>query len=241
MSQSSRERSVLPYLQVRDATREWRTVINDIGIPAGKNKIVALDMTGRFLSEDRSVRIRTNAQLYWDHAFFTTDRIAPAEDEVRLTTLDPAAADLHYRGFSRAYRLGGRYGPHWFDYADVSTEPRWSDLEGYYTRFGDVTSLLQEPDDMYVITNAGDEVTISFRSQDAPALPEGWTRTFLLYTDGWVKDGDLNTGTGQTVEPLPFRAQARYPYGPEVVFPDDERHRNWQRTYNTRRVTAGRF
>jgi tetratricopeptide (TPR) repeat protein len=241
MSQSSAERSVFPYLQLRDADGAWRTVIDDIGIPAGKNKTVALDLTGRFLSEDRSVRIRTNVQLYWDHAFFTTGRVTPAEDEVRLTTLVPAAADLHYRGFSREYRLGGRYGPHWFEYGDVTTDPKWSDLEGDYTRYGDVTPLLEEPDDMYVITNAGDEVTISFRADEAPALREGWTRTFLLYTDGWVKDGDLNTGTGQTVEPLPFRAQSRYPYGPDEMFPDDASHRAWRDAYNTRRVTAGRF
>lgn len=241
MSQSSAERSVFPYLQVRDAAGRWQTVIEDLGIPAGKNKTVVADLAGRFLSEDRSVRIRTNVQLYWDYAFFTTGRVAPAEDEVRLTTLAPAAADLHYRGFSREYRLGGRYGPHWFEYGDVTAEPKWSDLEGRYTRYGDVTPLLQRPDDMYVITNAGDEVTIAFQSRDAPPLPDGWVRTFLLYTDGWVKDGDLNTETGQTVEPLPFRAQSEYPYGPDEAFPDDEPHRNWRETYNTRRVTAGRF
>jgi tetratricopeptide (TPR) repeat protein len=241
MSQSSRQRSVFPYLQVRDATGAWRTVIEDLGIPAGKNKTVVADLRGRFLSEDRRVRIRTNVQLYWDHAFFTTGRVAPMEDEARLTELAPATADLHYRGFSREYRLGGRYGPHWFEYGDVTVESKWSDLVGYYTRYGDVTRLLQEPDDMYVITNAGDEVTISFRSDEAPPLPEGWMRTFLLYTDGWVKDGDLNTGTGQTVEPLPFRAQTRYPYGPEEAFPEDEGHRSWRQTYNTRRVTTGRF
>src|SRR5437773_3738150 len=30
-----------------------------------------------------------------------------------ITALDPATADLHYRGFSRLYRKGGRYGPEW--------------------------------------------------------------------------------------------------------------------------------
>jgi tetratricopeptide (TPR) repeat protein len=241
MSQSSAGGTVFPYLQVQDANGNWQTVIDDLGIPAGKNKTLAIDLSGRFLSQDRSVRIRTNAQLYWDHAYFATGAPEPGDGEVVVTELAPATADLHYRGFSRPYRLGGPYGPHWFDYNTVTTEPRWHDLEGLYTRFGDVTPLLQEPDDMYVITNAGDEVTISFRVDDAPELPEGWTRTFLLYTDGWVKDGDLNTGTGQTVEPLPFRAQARYPYGPEETFPDDEEHRRWMETYNTRRVTTERF
>ena len=115
-------------------------------------------------------------------------------------------------GFSRLYRKGGRYGPHWFDYSDVTTEPKWSDLEGYYTRYGDVRPLLLESDDMYVIVNAGDQLTVEFDAAEAPELPDGWTRTFLIYTDGWIKDGDLNTATGQTVEPLPFHSQSRYPH-----------------------------
>jgi tetratricopeptide (TPR) repeat protein len=168
MSQSSAGGTVFPYLQVRDASGNWQTVIEDLGIPAGKNKTVVADLSGRFLSEDRSVRIRTSAQLYWDHAFFTTGTPGPGEGEAVVTELSPSTADLHYRGFSREYRLGGPDGPHWFDYASVTTEPRWSDLLGLYTRYGDVTPLLQRPDDMYVITNAGDEVTISFRADDAP-------------------------------------------------------------------------
>ena len=35
----------------------WRTVIPDLGFPAGKNKTVIADLTGKFLSADRRVRI----------------------------------------------------------------------------------------------------------------------------------------------------------------------------------------
>ena len=80
-----------------------------------------------------------------------------------------------------------------------------------------VRTLLLESDDMYVIMNAGDQVTVEFDAAEAPELPDGWTRTFLIYTDGWIKDGDLNTATGQTVEPLPFHSQSRYPYGPDEL------------------------
>lgn len=260
MSQSDDVGAVFPHLQVLDEEGRWQTVMEDLSIPSGKNKTIVAELSGKFLSGDRRVRIRTNTQVYWDQVFFTTGETdvggadatqveatqvdptgaeAPAggvEGGLRSTMLVPTAADIHYRGFSRLYRKGGRYGPHWFDYSDVATEPKWRDLEGYYTRYGDVRPLLLEPDDMYVIMNAGDEVTVEFDAAGTPDLPDGWTRTFLIYTVGWIKDGDLNTATGQTVEPLPFHAQSRYPYGPEESYPTDEEHQRYLRTYNTRKV-----
>jgi len=79
------------------------------------------------------------------------------------------------------YRKGGRHGPHWFDYKNFSTAPKWRDLEGYYTRYGDVLALLLEADDRYVIINAGDEVTVEFDATQTPALQPGWVRDFLIY------------------------------------------------------------
>jgi hypothetical protein len=159
--------------------------------------------------------------------------------------MDPASADLHFRGFSREYRKGGRYGPHWFEYEEVSTEPRWLPLEGTFTRFGDVQPLLLEPDDRYVVMGPGDEATIAFDARQLPSLPPGWRlpslppgwrRDFLLYSVGWVKDADLNTATGNTVYPLPFHDMSRYPYGPDEAYPDDEVHRSFLSDYNTRRL-----
>src|SRR5688572_6200943 len=159
-----------------------------------------IDLTGKFLSNDRRVRIRTTMEIYWDEIFYTKNE---PSIPLRLTTLKPVSADLHYRGFSRMYRKNV-LGPHWFDYDDVDTAPKWRDLEGNYTRFGDVTPLLQESDSKYIIMNAGDEITIRFDAARAPALPRRWKRDFLLYSDGWIKDGDLNTADSKTVEPLPF-------------------------------------
>ena len=112
------------------------------------------------------------------------------------------SADLHYRGFSQSYRKGGRYGPHWFDYSNVSREPKWRDLQGNYTRFGNVLPLLAESDNQYIISNAGDEVTVEFDAKMLPRLPAGWKRDFLIRSVGWVKDGDLNTAFGNTVLPI---------------------------------------
>ncbi|HVH08703.1 MAG TPA: FG-GAP-like repeat-containing protein [Gemmatimonadales bacterium] len=230
-------RTIVPlHLQVMDTAGEWRTVIPDLGFPAGKNKTIIADLTGKFLSADHRVRIRTNMEVYWDRAFVAATAASP----VTVTTLRPAKADFHYHGFPRMYRKGGRYGPFWFAYDEVSHEPPWPPIEGAFTRYGDVLPLLRAADDMYVIFGPGDEIALAFDSAAAPPLPRGWTRDFVLYTDAWLKDADLNTATGGTVMPLPFHGMSRYPYGDNEAFPTDAAHRRYLEVYNTRRVTRTR-
>jgi hypothetical protein len=237
LSQSDQLASMSPQVQVVGPDGEWHTVIDDMSFPSGKAKTVVVDLAGKFSSRDRRVRIRTNMQIYWDQVFFATGDVrGPAPQ----ATLAPVAADLHYRGFSRMYRKGGRYGPHWFDYGDVTLEQPWLPLKGQFTRYGDVVQLLQRADDMYVVFGPGDEVTVEFDASDAPPLPPGWRRDFLLYSDSWLKDADLNTGTGQSVEPLPFHGMSRYPYGADESFPADAEHLRYLRRYNTRRMTPNR-
>ena len=221
-----------PSVSVKDETGQWKTVIDMIGLPAGKNKTITVDLTGKFLSDDRHVRIETDMQIYWDAAFFT---VGTQDVPIALTTLNPDSADLHYRGFSEMYRPSP-HAPHLFDYQKVTTDAQWRDLAGYYTRYGDVNPLLQEVDDMYVILNAGDEITVEFDVARLPELKPGWVRDFILYSDGWDKDGDINTLTSQTVEPLPFHGMSAYPYPNTEHYPDDKVHRRYRLEYNTRRV-----
>ena len=230
--QNSEINPSFPSVAVKDETGEWKTVIDMIGLPAGKNKTITVDLTGKFLSDDRRVRIGTDMQIYWDAAFFT---VGTQDVPIEMTTLKPDSADLHYRGFSEMYRPNS-HAPHLFDYQKVTTEAQWRDLAGYYTRYGDVNPLLQEVDDMYVILNAGDEITVEFEASRLPALKSGWVRDFILYSDGWDKDGDINTLTSQTVEPLPFHGMSAYPYPDTEHYPDDEAHRRYRLEYNTRRV-----
>lgn len=233
LSQQAREQTQLPSLEVRDRQGRWATALPSLGFPSGKDKTIAIDLAGIFPTHDHHVRIRTNMQIYWDHAFVAQD--APASP-VRVTPLKAGSADLHFRGFSRTYRRGGRYGPHWFAYDDVSKDAPWRPIEGAVTRFGGVLPLLESADDMYAIMAPGDEVTVEFDAAGAGSLPPGWRRTFLLYTDGWIKDADLNTAFGNTVEPLPFHAIRDYPYAPGDSYPADSAHRRYVREYNTRIV-----
>ncbi|MFQ5678962.1 MAG: FG-GAP-like repeat-containing protein [Gemmatimonadota bacterium] len=256
LAQSGALRVRAPSLEVPDGTGGWVTAIPELGFPAGKEKTVVAELTGLLPRADPKVRIRTNMQVYWDHAFFATEPTVarrltgkPADValalaaatglELRPATLRLTGAELRFRGFSREFRKGGRYGPQWFDYEAVSTAPRWLPIPGRYTRYGDVLPLLGAADDMYTILAPGDEMILEFRPEGITEPAPGWSRTFLLYTDGWIKDADLNTATGERVTPLPFHAQGRYPYGPPEEFPSDPAHREWAERYNTREIPAG--
>ena len=235
LSQQSTIKLASPSLEVRDAGGRWRTAIANIGFPSGKDKTIVIDLAGKFPTADHHVRIRTTMQIYWDQAFIARTL---TDGPLKTTTLAPVSADLHSRGFSRMFRKGGRYGPYWFAYDDLEKESPWRPIAGAFTRFGDVLPLLGDPDDKYVIMAPGDETTIEFDASSGSALPKGWKRDFLLYTDGWIKDSDLNTAFGTTVGPLPFHAVGSYPYGPMDAYPADSGHQRYLREYDTRVVKS---
>jgi Flp pilus assembly protein TadD len=230
-SQESKTGLMTPSLQVKDAQGRWRTVIEDMGMPAGKPKTIVVDLTGKFLSKSREVRIVTNLCVYWDEIFLSENPGAP---RTRLTNVPMASADLHFRGFSRVSIHPERKQPERFFYEHARAESMWNPTPGLYTRYGEVRSLLTDVDDRLVLMGSGDEARLLFDSRSLPALPQGWRRDFLLKVDGWAKDRDANTAFSQTVQPLPFHGMSGYPYKDTEKFPDDAAHRAYQREWNTR-------
>jgi len=215
----------------------WRVVEPDLGFPAGKNKTMVIDLATPLAAT--RFRLRTNLEIYWDWLAVGSRVAAPWP----TTRLQPSAADLVYRGFSTTSSPRGD-APETPAYAPVANvAQRWRDLEGYYTRFGDVRELLAGVDDRYVIMNAGDELRLRFPAQAAPRA--GWRRDFVLIGDGWEKDGDYNTGHSQTVLPLPDHA--RPDYGADGAPRDLEsdpvykRHSADWSTFHTRYVTPAAF
>jgi hypothetical protein len=222
---------VMPYLQVKNAAGQWQTVIEDMGFPAGKPKTIVVDLAGKFLSDSRQVRIVTGLALYWDEIFLTENSGA---SQTVLTELEPATADLRFRGFSRPVIHPQRKQPERFDYHDWMPVSMWNPTRGLYTRYGDVRPLTRDVDDLLVVMGSGDELQLLFSAAALPPVPAGWRRDFLLKVDGWAKDADANTAFGQSVEPLPFHGMSQYPYPPSERFPDDELHRRYREEYNTR-------
>ena len=196
-----------PSLEARAGDGPFTLVSPFVGFPSGKRKAMVVELTGRVPAGELTLRLSTTMQIYWDAAVLAVGEPQPP---AVLTRLEPAAADLHYRGYSRLYR-DSPSGPHLFDYGEVTTGPRFRDMAGRFTRFGPVAPLLLEEDDRYVVMNAGDELTLIFDASSLPELPPGWRRDYVLHTDGWVKDGDLHTAFSQTVEPWPYHGMDGYP------------------------------
>ncbi|HTS70014.1 MAG TPA: FG-GAP-like repeat-containing protein [Terriglobia bacterium] len=221
---------VSPYLQVRDASGKWVTVIPDMGLPSGTNRTMRVDLAGKFLSPDRHVRIVTNLCVYWDQIFFTTHE-APAPAPVALPLV---AADLHYRGFSAFTTDPAHVKPDAFDYQRVLANAPWNPLRGRYTRYGPVDQLLTRTDDQMVVMATGDEMTVEFNPHGLPAVRPGWKRDFFLALRGYAKDGEPNTSFAWTVEPMPFGAMSNYPPGASDRTPDSPEYREYLGQYQTR-------
>ncbi len=230
-SQGTGHALVFPYLQVKDAKGRWRTVVEDMGIPAGKPKTMVVDLTGKFLSDSREVRIVTNLCVYWDEIFLSEGTATPPHT---TTPVDAATGSLRLRGFSTPTIDAHREQPESFDYTRWTPNATWNQTPGFYTRYGDVRELVAAIDDRLVIMGAGDELQLRFPAAGLPVLKPGWKRDFLLLVDGWAKDADANTAFSQTVEPLPFHGMSAYPYKAQEKFPDDAAHNAWRKKYNTR-------
>jgi tetratricopeptide (TPR) repeat protein len=234
VAQGSRERPHGIALDYQSADGRWITAEPDLGFPAGKNKTMLIDL-GKVGNATR-VRLRTNMEVYWDALRTGVATRTPVKTE----RLAAATADLRYRGFSRTTSVRDMK-PETPIYAPIAAAgPRWRDLVGYYTRFGDVRELIAGVDDRYVIMNAGDELAMTFPVPPAP--PTGWVRDFVLIGDGWEKDGDFNTEFSATVLPLPTHAATK------SAPPSDLEHdpvylahpSDWER-YHTRHVRPDAF
>ncbi len=226
-------------LEDYDTQNGWRVASGDLGFPAGKNKTVVIPFPRESLqSGHRRFRLRTNLEVYWDRLGWA---VAKPDAETKSAPAEMVSAELRYRGFSKL-SAPDRRRPDLPLYDQLSgAGARWRDLEGYYTRYGDVRELLRETDDRYVIMNAGDEMVLRFAAPPPPS--NGWTRDFVLIGDGWVKDGDFNTANSRTVQPLPSHSMKHYG-GPTQPLDEDTMFQNntddWRR-FQTRYVTLTKF
>jgi hypothetical protein len=194
-----------------------------VGFPAGNTKTIVCDLTGQLPAGTRRLRLTTSFEVRWDR--IALYEAVPAS-ELRITELQPVAADLQWHGFAELR-------PHAFDQPQVpnlarlsDTPPWFTTVAGWCTRYGDIRPLVLDADPMMAILNSGDGATIEFSAESLPVRQPGSARTLLLYTRGWIKEADPNTLPDRGVEPLPDTSTA-------TLDGDD-----WQLKYNTRWVPA---
>ena len=231
-----------PCIEVPQQDGTWKTVRPVIGFPSGKTKAMVLDLTDVVTADNSRFRIRSSMELYWDAAFFT---INETEEPTVTQDCELRKADLHYRGFSKrvyaenALFRGGR-APEGYDYSSVITEPRWNELLGRFTRYGETSELLLQQDDRMVVMGPGDELTVQF-AVPSQNVPDGWVRDFVLYNVGWDKDANLSTVYGQSAEPYPSRSMGQYPGDVDQQTPATEAYLDWLNRYQTREYPRFRF
>lgn len=222
-----------PLLEARTLEGAWRPLATPVGIPVGRPQSIAVSLDGVLRPGEHEVRLTMSMRVHWDQILVGSVADATA---LIATTLMPATAHLRVRGFSAEVRPHAS-SPPIYDYSRVTLISPWKAMAGAFTREGDVEPLLTTSDDRFVIARPGDEIAVSFDARTVPALPPGWTRTFLLRADGFSKEMDINSASPDAVEPLPFHRMSGYPYPPGERYPSTAAHEDYRRLFNSRHVT----
>jgi tetratricopeptide (TPR) repeat protein len=220
---------IAPYVEAQMPDGSWRQITGEAGFPAGLERTIVVDLTGKVPAGVRRIRLMTNLEIYWDQVLI--DQSAGAQ--ARTSEVPLAQATLHFRGYPKQIE-GASPGDLDYDYDRISLTGQFQRERGEYTRFGDVTELVKAIDDRYVIFGSGEEIAAEFDETQLPALPAGWKRDYFFYANGYVKDMDWWDASPFTVAQLPFHAMTSYPYPATEKFPDDDDALRYRLNWNTR-------
>ncbi len=220
---------ISPYVEAELPDGSWQRVAGDAGFPAGLERTIVVDLTGKLPPGTRRIRLMTNLEIYWDQVLVDQSKNAQA-----LTTEMPlASATLHFRGYPKEID-GASPGDLNYDYNLVSLTGPFQHERGDYTHMGDVKPLLESIDDRYVIFGSGEGIAAEFDASRLPALPAHWKRDYFFYANGYVKDMDWWDGSPFTVAQLPFHGMTTYPYPGTEKYPDDAAALQYRLNWNDR-------
>ncbi len=200
-----------PYLEVQAANGSWIKAPMELPNPSDFNcRDFVIDLTGVFPADvtDYKVRIMNFFNVTYDYIALDTS----VQQNITIQQLNPSSAVL-----SQIW----------------DTQSKSS---GAFTRYGDVTPLVQGNDDMYVIGRQGDQVDIKFSADSLAPVAEGMQRDYFFYVACWFKDppGAWGYGFDFTVNPMPFSAMSGFPYSSAESYPTDAAHLAYLQQYNTR-------
>jgi hypothetical protein len=199
-----------PYMQVMAANGSWVNVPDDreFPIPHVTDSEFVVNLTGLFPTNNYELRINTYQDIQFDYIGISTT----PQQNVIVHTITPSSADLE-----QIFSVN-------------------SNSSGAFTKYGDVTSLVQSADDQFVIGREGDAVSLKF-SADLPPVPQGWVRDYFIVVNCWFKGEGLSY-VPFTVNPLPFQAMTSFPYPSNESYPYDVEHLSYLQEYNTRIINS---
>jgi hypothetical protein len=221
---------IAPYVEVLDAQGNWKRVIDDMGFPAGLERTMVADLSGKIPPGTRRIRIINNLKIYWDAVRIDQ---TPDTRDVHVSEVPLANASLDFLGFPLEKRFTPASDTS-YSYTRRSKTGPYARAAGNYTRYGDVHDLLHASDDRFVVFGSGEGVKLDFDPHKLPPLPSGWVRDYFFYADGFEKDLDFYAAHAFTVEPLPRHTLLPYPYPAGKDYPADPAHLDYQLEFNTR-------
>ncbi|HSV49474.1 MAG TPA: hypothetical protein VLH35_04085, partial [Candidatus Acidoferrales bacterium] len=203
------------YIEVLDANGNWVRVSQERQIPMPADyraRSYTVNLTGVFPEGISTYKVRmTN---FWNVSFDYIAADISNEQAINVQKITPS----------------GNLTQIW---------ESLSNSTGAFTRYGDVTPILQEADDMYVIGRQGDQLDLKFSTANLTAVPAGMERDYFLIVSCWFKDppGGWGYMFDFTVDPLPFIGMTGFPYTSSESYPYDAAHRAYLAKYNTRVFT----
>jgi flagellar basal body-associated protein FliL len=212
------EPTPIPFMEVKDANGNWVRVPDSREIPMPPDTLArtyVIDLTGLFPTNDYSLRINNFWNVTYDYIGVDTS----VQQNVSIQKIYPQATLRQ-------------------DFAVNSLS------SGSFTRYGDVTSLLANEDDEFVIGRQGDSVALQFPISNLAPPAEGMVRDYFFFVACWFKVQYANYGFGSghqgfTVDPLPFHNMTGFPYPLDAEsYPYDAAHAAYLGEYNTRVVTS---
>jgi tetratricopeptide (TPR) repeat protein len=224
---------ISPYVEAQLPNGSWQRIPGEAGFPAGLERTIVVDLTGKLPPGTRHIRLMTNLQIYWDQVLI--DNHAPGD--VRTTELPLAFATEHFRGYPKQIE-GASPGDLNYNYNLVSLTGPFQRERGSYTHFGDVTLLLKSIDNRFAIFGSGEEIAAEFDTSKLPALPPHWKRDYFFYANGYVKDMDWWDASPFTVAQLPFHEMTAYPYPVSERFPASDASLRYRLNWNDRFVSG---
>jgi hypothetical protein len=206
-----------PYMEVMDKSGSWVRVPQDRQMPTPSDYVprsFVVDLTGIFplgVSEYQ-IRITNFYNVTFDYIGIDTTQ----QERITVQRINPTAT-LDPLEFGNSM----------------------STASGSFTKYGDVTQLVLDADDMFVIGLQGDQVSLKFPTANLAPLSDGMERDLFLFVACWFKDPPGNWGYGFefTVDPLPFRDMSGFPYLLETEsYPYDAEHLAYLSQWNTRTI-----
>ena len=213
--------------QLPDGT--WQRITGEAGFPAGLERTIVVDLTGKLPAGAHRIRLMSNLEIYWDQVLIDQSSGAQA----RTSEVPLAAATLHFRGYPKQIE-GSSPGDLDYDYDRISLTGPFQHERGNYTRLGDVTPLVKGIDDRFAIFGSGEEIAAEFDATRLPPPPPGWKRDYFFYANGFVKDMDWWDGSPFTVAQLPFHHMSTYPYPSSEERPLNPQFLDYELNWNDR-------